>query len=297
MDRAPPPDAPTEERALDAPVDAQVSLLVLRYLVEECHEATARALHAHLQRDLPQVPELRTFPGYDSMRERRRLRDMIVREGRVHEAVKLADLSLSSGGAGRSPDTSEATPPEAERSSAAGWSVKELDAPLAFYAYLQQFVEYVRAREPEQAIQYARQHLQPREWAAALAPSTATTTAAADSKRTAEEVAWRDDMSEALALLAYEEPECSPVASLLNTERRYRIADGLNQLMLRRKRASEPSAGGSALERHIRHAGALLHIHQQQQQGWKDEAPSGSSNGSRPLWSLSQFLKPPSRRL
>lgn len=86
------------------------------------------------------------------------------------------------------------------------------DSKLRFHLYLQQFVELVRERQCEVALDYAQRNLAP---------------------FLKESPSIIDPIERAMALLAFEDPTCSPFADLLDVGHRHQLVGEVNAAVLR----------------------------------------------------------------
>ncbi|KIY98933.1 hypothetical protein MNEG_9030 [Monoraphidium neglectum] len=95
---------------------------------------------------------------------------------------------------------------------------------VQFYLSCQQYIELVRQRRVDEAVQFAQAVL------AALLHGAPQ---------------WEGTLRDVVALIAYEAPEASPLAHLLSTAQRERVADVVNAAVLGAAAAAAAAAGGA----------------------------------------------------
>jgi Ran-binding protein 9/10 len=193
--------------ANDAALDESADLLqcaralVLQHLVQNCHKKSAIAF----AESLPEK-EILDETTLDDMDKRANIAKLLL-NGRVMDAVELAD-HLIKGRVGRSKKD----------------ALRTVFPALYFRLGCQHFVELVRARHPENALEFAQQSL-------------------ASYGNDAEHM---DVLQDITVLLAYEEPERSPNGSWMAPEKRELLAADLN-LELYSFCNSRPSSLSSSL--------------------------------------------------
>jgi hypothetical protein len=259
------------------PKDEILGHLVLSYLFDRGYERSAGALCASWGRCGVTVPDTKSFPEAKSLKERQKWTKLIVERGFVHESILSAGKWLaeytkpltSYSGATSIDPTSRA--PVFEPFAL----LKTLHPWFVFRACLQQFVEYLRAEEPAQAIAYARRYLRVPLWEHALGDEKSTAAAA-----------WLEELEDRLVLLAYSVPETSPLGKLMELQRREDLADELNALVVACERRQ--TGVGSALERLLRHLWSLRSLHEEL---GKDESSDFWRELDAP--NLSEYLQKP----
>lgn len=234
------------------PDERTLGLVVLSYLLDGGYERSAYSLCASWRRCGIIDRDVASFVGCKSLSERRQWTKLILERGEVHETIVKAGEWLL-----------EHTRPVVCYSGAMAlaaeplgdaWEpfalMKKLHPWFVFRACLQQFVEYLRAGEPGQAIAYARRYLRVPLWEHDL-----------HSEKDLPEREWLNELEDRLVLLAYTSPEESPLGKLMERQQREDIADELNALVVACERRQ--TGLGSALERSLRHLWALRSLHEE----------------------------------
>ncbi|BAM82728.1 hypothetical protein, conserved [Cyanidioschyzon merolae strain 10D] len=251
-DQQPNEAAAAENLGPALPNESVRGALVLSYLIERGYERSARALCSSVRCcDAPKVDLVKNV-GYKSLADRRRWTASILEDGDIHKTVLEAGMWLAE-------HTSHAVCFSGEQMGfpvtfPAVWepfvAIKSLHPWFAFRACLQQYVEYLRDGKAAQAISYARHYLRVALWEQLLPTETEPDAGS-----------WIELLEDHLVLLAFTNPEKSPLGKLMATERRKDIADELNALVVACER--NQTGLGSALERMLRHVWAMSALHEE----------------------------------
>jgi len=158
---------------------SDVQSLILTYLIHHCYADTAQAFIEACNIDAQEGKRL-----MNGIHERSQILSL-VRQGQVEKALALTDKLF----------------PEllAKRPN------------VRFKLLCQQFIELIRHRKKEEALDFAQ-----KEW----------------SPYAVEESAFSEELQDVFALIAYEDPESSPVASYMQEAYKEQVVSTLNSAML-----------------------------------------------------------------